>query len=274
LPEEDSLKQKRFITSIVTQKAIASDDPGLDETLRDQAVSGLQRPSELYVDGAYVSAARLQEAKNQGWELIGPAQPSANRSGLGRAFRIEAFDIDIAKRRARCPSGFLSTQCSRIEEYKRQKVSFRLEWSYHCRNCLLRSQCVPAGQPHRSIVVGQYHELLQQRRRDQQSPQFKKRMHQRNAIEGTISELARAHGLRRSRYRGFAKVELQNLFIGTACNIKRWLRIVAETKIDPKIDLLFFKNVLQRVQAVCGPFRLSLIFFSCPIRGVTFLTPA
>ena len=86
---------------------------------------------------------------------------------------------------------------------------------------------VPAGQPHRTIVVGQYHELLQQRRRHQQSPEFKKRMLQRNAIEGTISELARAHGLRRSRYRGFAKVELQNLFIGTACNIKRWLRIVA-----------------------------------------------
>jgi hypothetical protein len=79
---------------------------GLDETLRDQAASGLQRPTELYVDGAYVSAARLHEAKNQGWQLIGPAQPSANRSGLGSAFRIEAFDIDIAKRRARCPSGF------------------------------------------------------------------------------------------------------------------------------------------------------------------------
>jgi Transposase DDE domain len=219
-------------------------------------------------------AARLQEAESQGWELIGPAQPSANRSGLGSAFRIEAFDIDIVKRRARCPSGFLSTQCSRIEESKRQKVSFRLEWSYHCRNCLLRSQCVPAGQPHRTIVVGQYHELLQQRRRDQQSPQFKKRMQQRNAIEGTISELARAHGLRRSRYRGFAKVELQNLFIGTACNIKRWLRIVAETKIDPKIDLPFFKNLLQRVQGLCRPLRLSSIFFSCPIRGVTFLTPA
>jgi len=273
LPAEDAPKQKRFITSIVTQPAIASDDPGLEETLRDQAVSGLQRPSELYVDGAYVSAARLQEAKNQGWELIGPAQPSANRSGLSNAFRIEAFDIDIAKRRARCPSGFLSTQCSLIEEYKRQKVSFRLEWSYHCRNCLLRSQCVPAGQPHRTIVVGQYHELLQQRRRDQQSPHFKKRMLQRNAIEGTISELARAHGLRRSRYRGFAKVELQNLFIGTACNIKRWLRILAETQNDPKIHLLFFQNVLQTLQGVCRPLQLNLNFFSHPIHGASLLTP-
>ena len=245
LPAEDAPKQKRFITSIVTQPAIASDDPGLEETLRDQAVSGLQRPSELYVDGAYVSAARLQEAKNQGWELIGPAQPSANRSGLSDAFRIEAFDIDLAKRSARCPNGFLSTQCSRLEESKRQKVSFRLEWSYHCHHCPLRWQCVPAGQSHRTIVVGQYHELLQQRRRDQQSPQFKKQMQQRNGIEGTISELARAHGLRRSRYRGFAKVELQNLFIGTACNIKRWLRMIAGIKFAAKIDLLFFKDLLK-----------------------------
>jgi transposase len=274
LPEEDSPKQRCFITSIVTQKAIASDDPGLDEILRDQAASGLQRPSELYADGAYVSAARLQEAKNQGWELIGPAQPSANRSGLGSDFRIEAFDIDIAKRRARCPSGFLSTQCSRIKESKRQKVSFRLEWSYHCHNCSLRSQCVPAGQSHRTIVVGQYHELLQERRRDQQSPQFKKQMRQRNAIEGTISELTRAHGLRRSRYRGFAKVELQNLFIGTACNIKRWLRIEGETKLAPKIDLLFFKNLLQRVKVSVRPPQPHLNLFSCPIRGVSFLTPA
>ena len=52
-------------------------------------------------------------------------------------------------------------------------------------------------------------------------------MHQRSAIEGTISELTRAHGLRRSRYRGFAKAELQNLFIATACNIKRWLQSLA-----------------------------------------------
>jgi hypothetical protein len=66
LPEKDASNQERFITSIVTQKAIASDDPGLDETLRDQAASGLGRPTELYVDGAYVSAARLTMAAHRG----------------------------------------------------------------------------------------------------------------------------------------------------------------------------------------------------------------
>src|ERR1700747_1623988 len=111
LPEKDAPGQKRFITSIVTQKASESDDPGLDQTFNDQALSGLNRPSEVFVDGAYVSAARLDQAKEEGWELVGPAQPSANRSGLAADYRIEAFDIDITKRHARCPGGYAITQC-------------------------------------------------------------------------------------------------------------------------------------------------------------------
>ena len=74
------------------------------------------------------------------------------------------------------------------------------------------------------IRVGALHEVLQQRRREQKTEEFKLRMHQRNGIEGTISELVRGHGMRRSRYRGFAKVDLQNQMIAAACNIKRWLK--------------------------------------------------
>jgi hypothetical protein len=49
-----------------------------------------------------------------------------------------------------------------------------------------------AGQSHRIIVVDQYHDLLQKRRWDQQTEQFKERMQQRNAIEGTIAEKLKA----------------------------------------------------------------------------------
>jgi Transposase DDE domain len=49
-------------------------------------------------------------------------------------------------------------------------------------------------------------------------------MQQRNGIEGSISELVRGHGLRRARYKGFAKVDLQNQLVAAACNIKRWLQ--------------------------------------------------
>jgi DDE family transposase len=235
LGEKTEAEGANFITSMLTQKASQSDDPGLEESLGEQARSGLEPPTELYVDGAYISAARIREASQQGCELIGPAQPSANRAGLADAYRIEAFEVNIARRKARCPGGFQSTQCSRINETGR-KVVYRFEWSYHCQGCPLRADCVPAAQRHRTIVVGQDHDLLQQRRREQLTPEFRLRMHQRNAIEGTLSELIRAHGLRRSRYRGFAKVELQNLFIAAACNIKRWLRLIA--RLTATLNLL------------------------------------
>ena len=87
--------------------------------------------------------------------------------------------------------------------------------------------CIGSGQRHRTLVVGEHHSFLQQRRREQSSATFKERMHQRNGIEGTQSELVRGHGLRKARYRGRKKVTLQNHFIGAACNIKRWLRLAA-----------------------------------------------
>jgi IS5 family transposase len=68
---------------------------------------------------------------------------------------------------------------------------------------------------------------LQQRRQEQKTPEFKQRMQHRNAIEGTQSELVRAHGLRHARSRGLAKARLQNYFIAAACNLKRWLRRLA-----------------------------------------------
>jgi Transposase DDE domain len=87
-----------------------------------------------------------------------------------------------------------------------------------------------------------------------------------SAIEGTISELARAHGLRRSRYRGFAKVELQNLFIATACNVKRWSRILAETKIASKTQLSPFRKSIYSIPRFFRMFRLSLDLVSGLVR--------
>jgi hypothetical protein len=213
-----------FLTSVVTQRATEGEEPGLTASLAQQAEGGLERPSELYVDGAYVSAGSIQQAKDEGWELMGPAQPSAARTDLDPAYRIEAFDVSIQERRAICPQGKPSTQCSQLRAQHRGKVTYRFEFGRHCRVCSVKSACVPAAQRHRTIVVGALHDLLQQRRREQQTPAFKLRMQQRNGIEGTLSELVRGHGLRRARYKGWAKVDLQNQLAAAACNVKRWLQ--------------------------------------------------
>ena len=216
--------QSSFIASVVTQRATESDDAGLPATLQKQKALGLGLPSELYTDGAYISGRAIQEAKEAGWQLLGPAQPSASRVRLAKEYRIEAFDISITERKAVCPDGKTSTNCSKLTEEKSGKVAYRFEFGSQCHSCPHKAACIPSALPHRTILVGAYHEELQQRRRDQQSEEFQLRMHQRNAIEGTISELVRGYSLRRARYRGFIKVDLQNQLIATACNIKRWFR--------------------------------------------------
>ena len=55
---------------------------------------------------------------------------------------------------------------------------------------------------------------------------YQRLMRRRNGIEGTISELVRL-GMRRTRYRSLAKTRLANYFLGAACNVNRWLRLVA-----------------------------------------------
>ena len=257
--------QSSFITSVVTQRATESDDAGLPATLQKQQALGLEQPPELYTDGAYISAQAIHEAEQAGWQLVGPAQPSASRAGLEKEYRIEAFDISITERKAVCPAGKTSTNCSKLTEEKTGKVSYRFEFGNQCQNCPHKALCVPKAQPHRTILVGAYHEALQQRRRDQQSEEFELRMHQRNAIEGTISELVRGHGLRRARYKGFAKVDLQNQLIAAACNIKRWFRKLLGTAFGGQKEDLGLSDAFSC--RVLADFFIPIDPWSFPERG-------
>lgn len=212
---------RNFLAGIVTHPAYESDEKGALKMEQEQAAMGWEKPPVQYVDGAYISAALLVQAQAQGRELIGPAQPAPQRDGR---FTVEDFQIQVEERRAVCPAGKVSTQCSRLEEAATGKVDYRFEFSTQCHDCPLRPQCLGKDQRHRTLVVGEHHSALQARRQEQQTDAFKERMKHRNAIEGTQSELVRAHGLRQAKYRGLAKVKLQNYFIGAACNVKRWIR--------------------------------------------------
>lgn len=224
-PRQPGEPTANFLTAIVTQDAIASDKPGLPEVLAEQASVGLAVPSALYVDGAYVCSQILKAAHDEDREVRGPAPAAPQR---GKTFTAEAFDVDIAGRSALCPAGQHSTNCSRLEEAKTGKVNYRFEWNDTlCGACPKRTECVGATQSHRTLLVGEHHGFLQERRREMQSAAFQKEMYRRNGIEGTQSELVRAFGLRRARYRGLAKVRLQNYLIGAACNLRRLCRRLA-----------------------------------------------
>lgn len=221
-----------FLTAIVTQDATASDKAGMGEVLAEQQRMGQEPPSTLYVDGAYVSSQALKDASDQGRELRGPAPHSPNR---GKVFTAEAFDVHVEERYAICPAGERSSNCSRLKAKDTGKVHYRIEWNQSlCQSCPLLDKCVGHTQKHRTLLVGEHHLFLQDRRREMQTDAFKLEMHSRNGIEGTQSELIRGHGMRHARYRGKAKVRLQNYLIGTACNIRRLFRRIAWEAISAR----------------------------------------
>lgn len=216
---------QNFIVGMLTHAARESDEQGACKMEAEQETMGLEKPSVHYVDAAYVSTEKLMEAKAEGRELIGPAPHSSGPNS--ERFQSEDFQVEVEQRRATCPAGHPNSQCSRLEEKATGKASFRFEWdTATCASCPLRRKCIKAEHRHRTLVVGENHTVLQARRKEQKTDEFKTRLKHRNAIEGTQSELVRAHGMRRARYRGLAKARLQNYFAGAACNVKRWLRRV------------------------------------------------
>jgi len=224
-PRSPGEPTRSVITALATQNATESDPSGMAQVFCEQGEQGMEPPEVLYVDTAYVCAEALHDAQTQGRELRGPARLSPK---TGSILPVDQFDVRVEDRKAICPAGQTSSQCSRILENKAGKTIYRMEWNKGvCQACPLRDQCLGDRQTHRTIEVGQYHTLLQARRREMQTETFQQDMHHRNGIEGTQSELVRAYGLRHARYRGLAKVRLQNYFIGAACNIRRWFRRLA-----------------------------------------------
>ncbi|QKV93057.1 transposase [Streptomyces sp. NA02950] len=129
-------------------------------------------------------------------------------SGTDRA----AFTIDCDNEQVICPRGARSLSWTEL----RMKGNTYLQTRFaemDCRSCPDRTQCTsPATRP-RSVAVlpRPLHEIQTRNRLDQQTEQWQRRYTIRADIEAAPSQHVRAHGLRRSRYRGLARTHVQHV---------------------------------------------------------------
>jgi hypothetical protein len=239
-----------IITAIVTQPAIASDQNSLKPVLAAHLTTADTPPDVVFVDAGYVNAPTLVQAETAGYELCGPigAPPHS-----GTRFGSDSFSIDLPNRRAVCPNGKTSSECDRISESGRSDVYYYFVWSRaDCASCPLAAQCLSQKKltQVRTLQVGEEHMRVQARRLLCQTSEYRQRMFRRSGIEGTHSELKRGFGIRRCRYRGKAKTDLQMQFAGADCDGERnrkrldylvmrsWRRqVCAETGIDEAATL-------------------------------------
>jgi len=223
---------EHFITEMFTTEAAQDEMAGLTEVLRTEQEHHEITPQAMYTDAGYVTEHTLMQAEQKGLELLGPTRPNPHKG----PYNTDAFQVDVDKRQAICPQGKLNTQCSRIKDSYLGTEYYRIEWGSQCDRCPVQKQCTHSKNGRRTLVIGLRHDLVQQRRKEMQQAEFSKRMHPRNGIEGTHSELVRGHGLRRTKYRGLSRVGLSHYFIGAACNVKRYLNLLAFQMKTPALS--------------------------------------
>ncbi len=214
---------ENFITEILTTEAAEDEMAGLTEVLKSEQHHHEITPQAMYGDGGYVTEKTLTEAEQNGMALLGPTRPDPHKG----PYNADAFHVDIDKRQAVCPQGNTSTQCSHIKDAYLGTEYYRIEWGSQCDSCPVQKQCTQANSGRRILVVGLRHDLVEQRRKEMTQPEFCELMHPRNGIEGTHSELVRGHGMRHTKYRGLGRVGLSHYLMGAACNVKRYLNLLA-----------------------------------------------
>ncbi len=118
---------------------------------------------------------------------------------------------------------------------KRREEVIRVSFSaITCHACPVKELCTKRQNSKGRILTlspQPISEARLRRRTEQDTPAFQQRYTLRAGIEGSISEGIRSHGLRRARYRGQPKTQLQAKAIAAAINLIRIRQMLQRTSL-------------------------------------------
>ncbi len=193
-------------------------------------------------DGAYPTGPNLAACATHPpapIELVAPLASAADPT-----VAKSAFQIDLTAQTATCPAGHTVTGRS-SRQAGQPGIQFQFQRAT-CQACRLFTRCVRSRVTGRTIRLDQYESYRQTLRHRQDTPEFKALYRQRSRVERKQAELVR-HGLRRMRYVGPAKRQLQRLWTGAVVNLKRLftlgqqaeqdLRALFSTAVQPRLVL-------------------------------------
>jgi hypothetical protein len=196
------------------------------------------QPGELFADTTFGSGRNAIEAERRGTELVspvaGPGPGKTKEAAQGTDSKLTAADFQInaaAGKASVCPAGQQA-----IDEYEECEAPERVELRFAratCEACPLRPRCPVELSRKLGVYVLEADLIkvnIERRRRAEASGEFRRRYAVRAGVEGTNSELKRAHGLGRLRVRGGLRVRLAVYLKALACNLKRMVQALLEEK--------------------------------------------
>jgi transposase len=224
-----------LITNVLTTNATQPDFNSLQEVHQALEERDLI-PAEHLVDTGYTSGPLLLDSRTDyGIELVAPLvekHPWQQATG----YEIDVFTIDWKNHVAICPRGKVSDTWT-FKAHRRFHELIRIKFkTVDCQPCPVRKLCTKHHRRTLSFHTEAMFKAVQQRKQEQHTDEFRKRYGKRAGIEGTISQGVFAMGMRRSRYRGERKTNLQFILTAAAMNITRalnWLNEIPTKKTQP-----------------------------------------
>jgi len=143
-------------------------------------------------------------------------------------FDASEFEIIDNGARVRCPEGHVSGRVGRKAD--KPNTFFYVFPRQTCAACPLLPDCHPSFNPQghsgRRVSKNEYEQEYRKAREVAKSEQYAEARRRHPAIERKLNEIVRHHGSRRARYRGRARVQVQQLLTVIAVNIKRMLKLL------------------------------------------------
>lgn len=203
--------KQNFITHIELTAATKFDGDCVEFVINDLESKQIM-PSELYGDTHYNTFHNIKTLEDKAVELKGEVMPVSN----AKSAKDLGFEIYLEENKAICPMGIES-------KFFRHKPNGTVSASFPkqaCSQCLRKDICQPEKKG-KIYIQRPTNPTLDQRRKRLEDPDYRKDLNHRNGVEGTISGLVRGQKLRRCRYRGKAKGQLQTKMSGAAANVMR-----------------------------------------------------
>lgn len=217
-------RRGQVITAAVATTGAAADEHLLAEVLwQHRRLSRLGVP-EVVADAKYGTTGNFLYLGQLGISTVIPTTRFGNMRGdiWGRDHFVWLPEEDAYL----CPAG------ERLRRHTNVRVTQRVQYRApkgSCPACVYRTQCTPSGRE-RTIHRSWAQEFVDANEERLASPLGEQRLVERQVcVEGAFGLAKELHGLRRTRFKGRRKVQIQVWLTAAAMNIKKAARSLARS---------------------------------------------
>jgi len=227
----DPENKVQFITDAQLDESTHPDSKE-QPNIQERLIENEFKPEQQYGDAGFVNGQTILDSQENGIELEGPtagrSQSFESYNDKDRPLDAGDFDITIDDETNEltineCPNNQQPKDQKRSEKTDKINVHFDPQV---CNSCPNAHRCsVKIGKTVATYTVDEAEYVGAVRHHKYMSDSvYRKECAIRAGAEGLVSELARGHGMRKSRHRKRSRTQLQLLFAVIACNVKRYIR--------------------------------------------------